>query len=75
MTRTSLWRSAEESCPVISTSSHAQARIAFHFGAMCVLQIAQPVIAARLGDEVSRALGMLHAELEQFMKSHAVAIQ
>jgi hypothetical protein len=42
---------------------------------MCVLQIAQPVIAARLGEEVSRALGMLHAELEQFMKSHAIAIQ
>jgi hypothetical protein len=48
--------------------------VAFHFGAMYVLQIAQQVIADRSGEEVSLALGMLDAELEQFMKAHAIAV-
>jgi hypothetical protein len=61
--------------PSIGGNELAQAHIAFHFGAMYVLQIAQEVIADRSGDEVSLALGMLDAELEQFMKSHAIAIQ
>jgi hypothetical protein len=42
---------------------------------MYMLQIAQQVIAARLGDEVSLALGMLDAELKQFTTSHAIVIQ
>jgi hypothetical protein len=42
---------------------------------MYVLQIAQQVIADRSGNEVSLALGMLDAELDQFMKSHAVVVQ
>jgi hypothetical protein len=58
---------AETVLPSISGTDHAEAHIAFHFGAMYVLQIAQQVIAARSGDEVSLALGMLDAELEQFM--------
>jgi hypothetical protein len=58
---------AETVLPSISGIDHAEAHIAFHFGAMYVLQIAQQVIAARSGDEVSLALGMLDAELEQFM--------
>jgi hypothetical protein len=49
--------------------------VAFHFGVMCVLQIAQQVLAERSGEEVSLALGMLDAELDQFMKAHAIAIQ
>jgi hypothetical protein len=42
---------------------------------MYVLQIAQQFIAAMSGDEASLALDMLDAELDLFMKSHAVAIQ
>jgi hypothetical protein len=40
-----------------------------------VLQITQQVLAQRSGEEVSVALDMLDAELDQFMKSHPVAIQ
>jgi hypothetical protein len=61
--------------PTIGGTNHAQAHVAFHFGAMYVLQIAQQVIADRSGEEVSLALDMLVAELDQFMKSHAIAIQ
>jgi len=61
--------------PTIGGTNDAPAHIAFHFGALCVLQIAQQLIAARSGDEVSLALSMFDAELEQFMKSHAIAIQ
>jgi hypothetical protein len=42
---------------------------------MYVLQIAKQVIADRSAEEVSLALGMLTAELDEFMKSHAVAVQ
>jgi hypothetical protein len=61
--------------PAIGGSAHAEAHIAFHFGAMYVLQIAQQMLALRSGEEVALALGMLDAELDQFMKAHAVAIQ
>jgi predicted membrane-bound spermidine synthase len=66
---------AETVLPSIGGTEHAQAHIAFHFGAMYVLQIAQHVIAQRSGEEVPLVLGMLDAELDEFMKSHAVAIQ
>jgi hypothetical protein len=59
----------------IGGAEHAQAHIAFHLGAMYMLQIAQHVIADRSGEEVSLALGMLDAELDQFMKSHAIVVQ
>jgi flagellar biosynthesis/type III secretory pathway protein FliH len=42
---------------------------------MYVLEIAQQVIADRSDEEVELALAMLRAELDQFMKAHAVAIQ
>ena len=66
---------AQTILPTIGGSSDAQAHIAFHFGAMYVLQIAQQMIADRSGEEVSLALDMLDAELDQFMKAHAVAVQ
>ena len=66
---------AQTILPTIGGTNHAQAQIAFHFGAMYVLQIAQQVITERSGEETSLALNMLDAELEQFMKSPAVAIQ
>jgi hypothetical protein len=40
-----------------------------------VLQIALHVLAERPGEEATLALGMLDAELDEFMKAHAVAIQ
>jgi hypothetical protein len=66
---------AETILPAIGGDIHAEAHIAFHFGAMYVLQIAQHVMAERSGEDVSFALGMLGAELEEFMKAHAVVTQ
>jgi hypothetical protein len=59
----------------IGGSTHAGAHIAFHFGAMYVLQIALHILAERSGEEAALALGMLDAELDRFMKAHAVAVQ
>jgi hypothetical protein len=66
---------AETILPVIAGTDHAQAQIAFHFGALYVLQIAQQVIANRSGEEVSLALAMLDGELDEFIKAHAVVTQ
>jgi hypothetical protein len=66
---------AETVLPSVGGNEHAQAHVGFHFGAMYVLQIARGVIEARSGEEVLLALGMLDAELDQFMKAHAIAIQ
>jgi hypothetical protein len=66
---------AETILPSIGGGEHAQAHIAFHIGAMYVLEIAQQVIARWSGEEASLALGMVEAELEQFMKSHAIVTQ
>jgi len=40
-----------------------------------MLEIAKQVIAHRSSEEVFLALGMLDAELERFIRAHAVAIQ
>jgi hypothetical protein len=61
--------------PAIDGTERGKANVAFHFGAMYALQIAQHVLAERSGEEVALALGMLDAEIEQFMKAHAVAVQ
>ena len=66
---------AQTILPAIGGSTHAEAHIAFHFGAMYVLEIAKQVIAHTSGEEVLLALGMLDAELDIFMKSHAVSVQ
>lgn len=42
---------------------------------MYVLQIAKQVIAHRSDEEVSLALAMLDAELDQFIDSHAIKVQ
>jgi hypothetical protein len=65
----------EKVLPVIRGTKHAEAHVAFYVGAMYVLQLVQQVIADRSSDALSVALDMLDAELEQFMSSHAVAIQ
>ena len=70
------WASfADTVLPSIGGGEHAQAHIAFHVGPMYVLEIAQQAIAHWSGEEASLALGMVEAELEQFVKSHAIAIQ
>jgi hypothetical protein len=66
---------AETILPSIGGDEHAQAHIAFHVGAMYVLEIAQQVIARWSGEEASLALGMVEAELDAFMKAHAIVIQ
>jgi hypothetical protein len=66
---------AQTILPGVGGDKDAGAHIAFHFGAMYVLQIALHVLAERSGEEAALALGMLDAELDEFMKAHAVAIQ
>jgi hypothetical protein len=61
--------------PSVGGNERAQAHVAFYFGAMYVLQIAQQVIADRSDEEVSLASGMLEADLDEFIKSHAFAVQ
>jgi hypothetical protein len=66
---------AETVLPSIGGAKHAQAHIAFHFGAMYVLQIVEQVVAHKSAEAAALALGMLDAELDQFMKAHAIVIQ
>jgi hypothetical protein len=66
---------AERVLPAVGGTQHAEAQVAFDFGAMYVLQLTQQVIAERSNEAVSLALQMLEAELEQFVKSHAIAMQ
>jgi hypothetical protein len=60
--------------PSIGGDENAPAHIAFHIGAMHVLEIAQEIIAQRSGEEASLVLGMLDRELDQFMKAPSRAI-
>ena len=66
---------AERVLPAIRGTEHAEAHVAFYFGAMYVLQLTQQVIADRSSDELSVALDMLNVEVDQFVKSHAIVIQ
>jgi hypothetical protein len=61
--------------PGVGGDKDGEAHIAFHIGAMYVLQIAQHVLAERAGEEAALVLGMLDAEIEEFMQAHAVAMQ
>jgi hypothetical protein len=66
---------AEVILPVVGGDEHAQAHIAFHFGALYVLQIIQQIVADRSVEGTALALGVLDAELEAFMKAHAIVVQ
>jgi hypothetical protein len=66
---------AETVLPSIGGSGHAQAQVAFHFGAMYVLQIVEQVVAHGSAEAAALALSTLGAELDEFMKAHAVAVQ
>jgi hypothetical protein len=52
---------AETVLPTIGGAARAEAHIAFHFGALYVLQIVEQIIEHRSGDELSLALEMLDA--------------
>jgi hypothetical protein len=60
---------------VIRGTEHAEAHVAFYFGAMYVLQLTQRVIEERSNEAVSVALDMLDAEVDRFTKSHTIVIQ
>jgi hypothetical protein len=66
---------AERLLPAIRGTEHAGAHVAVYFGAMYVLQLTQRVIEERSSDALSAALDMLDAELEEFIKSHAIVVQ
>jgi hypothetical protein len=66
---------AKRILPSIVGTPHAEAKVAFHFGAIYVLQLTQEMIAERSSEAVSLALEMLGAELDAFLKAHAAAIQ
>jgi len=53
----------------------SQAHIAFHIGAMYVLQILEHVVDHGAVEAAALALSTMTAELEEFMKAHAVAVQ
>jgi hypothetical protein len=59
----------------IRGAKDAEAQVAFHFGAMQVLQLTQRVIADRSGAAVSLASEMLEAELDESMKACAISTQ
>jgi len=61
--------------PGIGGSTNAEAHIAFHFGAMYVLQILEHVVEHGSAEAAAIALSALTAELDEFMKAHAVAVQ
>jgi hypothetical protein len=66
---------AETILPGIGGSSHAEAHIAFHFGAMYVLQILEQVVEHGSAESAALALGTLGVELDEFMKTHAISVQ
>jgi hypothetical protein len=66
---------AEIILPGVGGSAHAEAHIAFYFGALYVLQILEEAVAHESADTAALARGMLSAELEEFMTAHAVAVQ
>jgi hypothetical protein len=61
--------------PGVGGDTHAEAHIAFHFGAMYVLQILEQVVEHGSAESAALALSMLTTELEEFMKAYAVAVQ
>jgi hypothetical protein len=66
---------SETVLPGIGGSAYAEAHIAFYFAAMYMLQIVKLLVADRSAEDATLALGMLDAEIEDFMSAHAVAVQ
>jgi hypothetical protein len=61
--------------PALGGSAQAQAQVAFHFGALHVLQILKEVVAHESPEAAALGLSMLDAELDEFLKAHTSAIQ
>jgi hypothetical protein len=61
---------AETVLPSVGGYAHAEAHIAFHFGAMYALQILEQAVEHGSAEAAALALSMLTAELEEFMKTH-----
>jgi hypothetical protein len=61
--------------PAIRGDVHAEAHIAFHFGAMYALQILEQVVEHGSAEAAALTLSMLTAELDEFMKAHAITTQ
>jgi hypothetical protein len=66
---------AETVLPSIDGAEHAQAHVAFHFGAMYALQMVEQVVEHGSAEAAALALSLLTEELDEFMKTHAVAVQ
>jgi len=66
---------AETILPGVGGDDYAEAHIAFHFGAMYVLQILEQVVEHGSAEAAALALGMLTSELDDFMKANALAVQ
>jgi hypothetical protein len=61
--------------PATGGDAHAEAHIAFHFGAMYALQILEQVVEHGSAEAAALALSTLTAEHEKFVKAHAIAMQ
>jgi hypothetical protein len=61
--------------PAIDGTERGKANVAFHFGAMYALQLLEHVVEHGSAEAAAFTLSMLTAELEEFMKAHAVAVQ
>ena len=66
---------AERVMPTVGGAEHAQAHVAFHFGALYVLQLLQEVVEHKSAEAAAVALAKLTAELDEILKAHAVAVQ
>jgi hypothetical protein len=60
---------AEAILPGVGGDAHAEAHIAFHFGAMYVLQILEQVVEHGSAESAALALSTLGAELDEFKGS------
>lgn len=66
---------AERVLPSVGGTDLAQAHIAFHFGALYVLQLLQEVVEHKSAEAAAAALAMLTAELDEFLKVHSITTQ
>ena len=57
------------------SSAHAEEHIAFHFGALYMLQLVGQIVVERSAEVAALALAMLTAELDEFVKTHSIAVQ
>jgi hypothetical protein len=66
---------AKKVLPSVAGTHDAPARVAFYFGAIYMLGIVNEVVAHGSAEAAALALDTLNAELDQFLKAHAMVIQ